>query len=117
MRIVIVTGQSQRHKHLCVALASKHDVVGIIHPRIAKQSGSKRVVRLLQIHRTHGWMQTFLHLLARAPSGLSGWNPDAEDRKAESRLFPAMLQDAEALKKSEVHRDVAVNSNEGVELV
>jgi hypothetical protein len=108
MRIAIVTGDEPHHKHLCVRLAEKFDLVGILHPIV--RGGAGRLGRLRIWARKYGWPLALLSATAAGPEALSGWNMKAELAKAEERYYGRFVTDYDKLDPRLVHRQVDVKS-------
>src|ERR1700722_10960213 len=102
LRVVIITGRSPHQKNLCVRLAQKHEVVGILHP-IEDAKGAGRLFKKLgrQINR-EGWGIVLLHALKGMPAGrvqknvgsgldAPNWNESVEayNRLDKSLIFPS----------------------------
>ena len=62
-------------------------------------------------------MPTMLTLLSKLPTAVSGWDGNAEDRKAEAAMFPNAVAEYAKLDRSLIHSGVAVNSKEGIALL
>lgn len=68
MRVVIITGTRPHHKNLCAAIATEHEVVGVIHPAGKRLSMWNRLNRLSRRVRSHGWPIVALHFLGAGAS-------------------------------------------------
>jgi folate-dependent phosphoribosylglycinamide formyltransferase PurN len=106
MRVVVVTGEKPHHKQLCVALAAKHDVVGIIHPTRPRVANRHRLRNRIQ---RHGLNFTALTLAAKGPGWFCGWDADAEMATAAQHFFPEAASEFNSLPATLIHRDVDVS--------
>lgn len=115
MRIVIVTGESPHHKHLCVRLARQHDVVGIFHP--GSHGAAGQFTRLRKWAKNYGWPLATLSAAAAAPAIISGWSMKRELAKVGERFYGSFTTEYEQFDKAIVHRDVNVRSADTHELL
>ena len=117
MKVVVVTGELPRHKHLCVELSKTHNVVGIIHPDVTAKGKWNSLPLLINRFGAYGIIHAILHVLSRLPTRLSGWESGAEGRRVESAFFSASVRDYENLDHGVIRRGVNVSSGAALELV
>jgi folate-dependent phosphoribosylglycinamide formyltransferase PurN len=118
MNVVIITTREEiYHQYLCVELARRHNVVGVIHPRPKRWTRADvRQARRRDI-QTFGLTYYVLRKLARNRYKTLGWDEQADLEQAQRRFFP----DAAEAYRREVApraRDVDdVNAPEAVDLL
>lgn len=115
MRVVIVTGDLPHHKHFCVRLTERYNVVGILHPIVRRAVG--KLGRLRNWATNYGWPLTFLSAAASAPDLISGWTMKAELAEAEQKHYGSFIDKYRKLDRGLVHRAVDVRSTAARELI
>lgn len=107
MRIVVVTGEGRHHKQLCVGLAARHDVVGILHP---SHSVKKRLQRFRNRARDYGWLYAVMSAAAAGPAWFSGWDDKAEIAAEANARFAEAVDAYTSLPRGLIHRNVDVHT-------
>ena len=115
MKVAILTRDDPHHKHLCVRLAQKHNVVGILHP--AAGGGAGRLSRVRNWARMYGWPLALLSASAAAPDMLSGWTMKKELARAGKHYYGPFTAEYGKLDPKLVHRAVDVRSAAARELI
>jgi hypothetical protein len=115
MKVAILTRDDPHHKHLCVRLAQKHNVVGILHP--AAGEGAGRLGRVRNWARMYGWPLALLSASAAAPDMLSGWTMKKELARAGKHYYGPFTAEYDKLDPKLVHRAFDVKSAAARELL
>jgi folate-dependent phosphoribosylglycinamide formyltransferase PurN len=89
MRVVVITPSGKPHSRaLCAAIASEHELVGVLHPVPRARSRSERAAQLRAEVRRIGPVQEVVRLLAASRSPLRGWDLRGDEEAALARAFP-----------------------------
>lgn len=116
MRLVIFTNEALHHKLLCRELASRFEVVAIVHPRPSDVGFAGSMRRFSRRVRARGVVHSASTALAK--TALAGWRPGQDRERVALGLWPEVSRDYEALRRSiPIHRDIDVNAAEGIRLV
>ena len=115
MKVAILTRDDPHHKHLCVRLAKKYNVVGILHP--AASHGAGRLRRLRNWARMYGWPLALLSASSAAPRVLSGWTMKEELAKTGEAYYGTSTDEYEKLDRRLIHRAVDVKSAAAREMI
>lgn len=79
MKVAVVTPAGSAHgQHLCAEIASRHDLVGVLHPEL--RPGPSKLRRARREAAAFGVPYELLRLAASAPGGLGGWRQGAGAR-------------------------------------
>jgi hypothetical protein len=108
MKVAILTRDDPHHKHLCVRLARKHNVVGILHPASGASAG--RLRRIRNWARAYGWPLALMSAAAAAPSVVSGWTMKNELARAGKHTYGPFSAEYEKLDPKLIYRGVDVKS-------
>ncbi len=115
MKVVILTRDDPHHKHLCVRIARRHRVVGIVHPAAGATKGRLRRVR--NWAKMSGWPLALLSASAAAPEALSGWMMKNKLVNTGKLYYGAFAAEYDTLDPKLIHRGVDVRSAAARELI
>jgi folate-dependent phosphoribosylglycinamide formyltransferase PurN len=97
MRVAVITPSRAPHsRSLCAAIASDHELVGVLHPAPPRPGRRRRVEQLRAELRRLGPLEEGLRLLATSRSPLRGWDLPADEAAALADAFPAAGAEYEA---------------------
>ena len=115
MKVVILTRDDPHHKFLCVRLARKHNVVGIVHPQA--DAGTGRLRRIRNWAKMYGWPLALLSVCAAAPKTMSGWPMKRELANTGKQFYAPFTAEYDTLDPKLIHRGVDVKSAAARELI
>jgi hypothetical protein len=79
MKVAVVTPAGSAHgQHLCAEIASRHELVGVLHPE--PRPGASKLKRARLEAAAFGVPYELLRLAASAPAGIGGWRQGAGAR-------------------------------------
>jgi hypothetical protein len=118
MNVVVVTTKDELyHKHLCVEITRRHNVVAVLHPLWARKGRrAVREERRLQV-RKFGRLHYLLRKLARNRVKSFGWDEAADLAAAQRRFFPDAAEAYRETVAPIAHDVEDINSPEGVGLL
>jgi folate-dependent phosphoribosylglycinamide formyltransferase PurN len=119
VRVLIITPVSPaHHKHFCVYLASRHDVVGVIHPAVPPKTLRRKLRRTRHLFSSAGGTLGTLRMLATISSPLIGWDAAKALAEGEQRYFADAHRDYEVAGLAAIaHMVDDVNGRETISLI
>jgi methionyl-tRNA formyltransferase len=119
LKVAITTTPGELfHKYFCATIASRFDVVGVLHPNPARKSA-----RLLDLAahkraiRKYGLVHHLLSKLGSNKLKSVGWDLAKDVAEAESEFFPDAAADYQAKVASRARLVEDINGPEGVDLL